>query len=335
MLLKNITEIREVLKIGSSVDFDVLKPVIETVELNYIRKVLGAEIYDVLQAYYDAGAPPINIEKPEGVLLRNPQLNKLLKLAQSCEVHLAYWFGFDLLNVQILNDGFKRTETEKVKGLFKYQEDNLKDFFKHAGFNGLDTMLEYMDGPDKEMFPEFHQSTAALALKEMFIPRTDIFDQYYSLGNSRLIFNRLKPHMKTIEDLRIKIVLGELNYAFIKAEMVKAEPDARVTAILPHIARPIVFLSTALLMEETASDLSDKGLVFESITSNSTDHSNRGPAGEPRIAAMIKRNQNLGESYMVLLRNYLLDNASEWNNYTQPRRGLPNRDNTGKKTFWA
>jgi hypothetical protein len=340
MFLKTIDEIREVLKISSSVDFEVLKPVLETVDREFLRPVLGASMHDKLQSFYDSSLDEIYVPEPDPATLPSVEkiakaMSRLLKLAQSAEIHLAYWYGFDLLNAQIMNDGFKRTESEKVKGLFKYQEDNLKDFFKHAGFNGLDAMLEYMDGNDKGCFPEFHESDTGKQLKEMFIPRTDIFDQFYYIGNSRLLFMRLKPHMKVVEDLRIKIVLGNTNYNFIKAEMVKEEPDVKVIGILPYIRRPISYFSTALLMEETGSDLSDKGLVFEGIKSNYNDHSNKGPSTESRIVAMIQRNKNLGDSYLSLLRNYLLENAEDWNGYTQPRRGMVNRDNKGKKTFWA
>jgi hypothetical protein len=340
MFLKTIDEIREVLKISSSVDFEVLKPVLETVDREFLRPVLGPAMHDKLQEFYDSSPDEIFVPDSDPVPVPSAEeiakaMSRLLKLAQSAEIHLAYWYGFDLLNAQIMNDGFKRTESEKVKGLFKYQEDNLKEFFKHAGFNGLDAMLEYIDGNDKGCFPEFHESDTGKQLKEMFIPRTDIFDQFYYIGNSRLLFMRLKPHIKVVEDLRIKIVLGNTNYNYIKMEMLKEEPDAKVIAALPYIRRPISYYSTALLMEETGSDLSDKGLVFEGIKSNYNDHSNKGPSTESRIVAMIQRNKNLGDSYLSLLRNYLLENAGDWNSYTQPRSGIVNRDNKGKKTFWA
>lgn len=340
MVLKTIEEIREVLKISTSVDFEVLKPVLETVDREFLRPVLGPAMHDKLQELYDSIPDQINIPEPDQVTIPSVEevttaMSKLLKLAQAAEIHLAYWYGFDLLNTQIMNDGFKRTESDKVKGLFKYQEDNLKDFFKRAGFNGLDAMLEYMDGNDKACFPEFHDSDTGKHLKTMFIPRTDVFDQFYYIGNSRLLFMRLKPHMKVVEDLRIKIVLGDANYNFIKSEMCKAEPDSKVVDILPYIRRPISYFSTALLMEETGSDLSDKGLVFESIKSNYSDHSSKGPSPESRILAMIQRNKSLGESYLNVLSNYLQENADVWNGYVKQKTGMVNRDNKGKKTFWA
>ena len=216
MLLSTIAEIRDILKISSSVDFEVLKPILETVDREFLRPVLGAEMHNKLLEFYHSS--PDQIVVPEPVPPVSPTLEeiaaataKLLKLAQSAEIHLAYWYGFDLLNVQIMNDGFKRTETDKVKGLFKYQEDNLKNFFKAAGFNGLDSMLEFLDGTNKLCFPEFHDNETGLQLKKMFIPRTDIFNIHYYIGQNRLLFMRLKQHMQIVEDVKIKLVLGETN----------------------------------------------------------------------------------------------------------------------------
>jgi hypothetical protein len=340
MLFLTIEEIRTKLKISSSVDFDVLKPILETVDREFFRPILGEEMHNKLLEFYNSSPDQIAVPEPDPPV--SPSLEeiagamaKLLKLAQTAEIHLAYWYGFDLLNVQIMNDGFKRTETDKVKGLFKYQEDNLKSFFKAAGFNGLDSMLEYLDGPDKLCFPEFHENETGLQRKQMFIPRTDIFNQSYYIGQNRLLFMRLVQHMKIIEDMKIKLVLGETNFNFVKSEMVKALPDPKVVAILPYIRNVIAYFSTALLMEETGSDLGDKGLFFESISSNASDHSNKTPSTEPRIAAMIQRNTNLGNHYLQVLKNYLLSNSLAWNNYAQPLHGLPKRDNSGKKTFWA
>ena len=340
MLITTIAEIREILKISSSVDFDVLKPIIETVERQFLRQVLGAEMHNKLLEFYTASPDEIVVPEPDPPISPTLEqiaaaISKLLKLAQVAEIHLVYWYGFDLLNVQIMNDGFKRTETEKVKGLFKYQEDNLKDFFKNAGFNGLDAMLEYLDGPDKLCCPEFHERETGKQLKVMFISRMDIFSQYYFIGANHLLFMRLKLHMKVIEDIKIKLVLGNINFDFIKSEMVKEVPDAKVVEILPYIRRCIPYFSTALLMEETSSDLGDKGLFFESISSNASDHSNKTPSTEPRIAALIQRNTNLGNHYLQILKSYLLENAEDWNGYAQPKNGLPNRNNSGKKTFWA
>jgi hypothetical protein len=121
MLYTSIDEIREKLKISTSVDFNVLKPILETVDREFLRPVLGAEMHDKLLEFYHSSPDQIAVPEPDPPV--SPTLEeiatataKLLKLAQTAEIHLAYWYGFELLNMQIMNYGFKSTETEKVKG---------------------------------------------------------------------------------------------------------------------------------------------------------------------------------------------------------------------------
>jgi hypothetical protein len=327
MLFKTTVEIQEYLSVSVSVQFTTIKPVIEVVEREFLRPVIGDNMYDELVEYYDAGSLiTTDVQKA---------MKKALKLAQAAVAHLTYWYGFDRLNTFIEEGGFKRTESTTSKGLYKYQEDNLKTYFKVTGFNGLDSLLEYLDGEDKQYFAEFNNSDAGKELKGQFIPGTDVFNKIYFIGSSRLTFMRLKPSMQVIEDLRIKQILGDTNYELVKTEMVKNEPADKVKAILPLIRRPIAYLSTAMLMEESGAELGDKGLFFEGRTANNINDTNLVPAEKERIVAMITRNKGIGESYLNILHNYLVDNSDEWNDFPVTKRNVLSRDNTGKKTFWA
>lgn len=335
MFFTTIDQIKEFLGLSVSVKLDVLKPILETVDRNYIKPVIGPAMFSELQEYFDADMPRES-EAQEAMY-------QLLKLAQACEINLAYWTGFDVLNTTIMADGFKRTETSTIKGLFKYQEDNLKDYFKTSGFNLCDSMLELMDGELRSNFAEFHSSDIAKANASMFIPSTAIFNSLYFIGSSRLIFTRLIPYMRVIEDLKLKQLIGKSIYDYMKIELAKVSdpeiensgPSAKALALLPYIRLPLVYFSTAMLMQETGAELSDKGLFFESITSNLQDHSNKTPALQERIISMIKRNNELGESYFALLRNYLFENTTNWDNFTAPLTGRFSRDNTDKRTFFA
>lgn len=326
MLFKTTVELQKYLSVSVSVQFDTVKPVIEIVEREYLKPVIGAEMYDELDEYYDNGSPTTT-EVQEA-------MKKLQELAQSAVAHLAYWYGFDRLNTTIGEDGFRRVESDKIRGLYKYQEDNLRMYFKNTGFNGLDSTLEYLD-EDKEHFAEFHNSDAGKELKGMFIPGTEVFNKIYFIGSSRLTFMRLKPYMQVIEDLQIKQILGEANYNLVKEEMVKETPADKVKTILPMIRRPIAYLSTAMLMEESGAELGDKGLFFEGRTANNINDTNLVPAATERILAMITRNRSIAESYLNVLKNYLVTNASDWSDYPVTQKSLLNRDNTGKKIFVA
>ncbi len=320
-------EIREFLPVSSSSDFDSVAPHILNAERDYLVPVIGNAMYDELEEFYEAETPVTPTEVQQ-------KTTELLRLVQSAVIHISYWIGFDLLNAHISDGGFKRTESTSVKGLFKYQEENLKSYFRTNGFNCLDKVLNYLETNSTD-FGEFSASPASTLIKSVFIPTTDIFNEIVFINKSRLTFLRMKPHMQLIEDTEISTILGPTAFAFLKSEMVKMDPDAKVTAVLPYIRKPIAFLASALLMEESGADLTDNGLFFTSTAAGYNNDTERKPSASDRIALLVNRNRNIGNAYLDQLRSYLAVNATEWNDVTPSTGKVFRRDNTNKKTFFA
>lgn len=326
MLIKSLEDIKGILPVSDAVDPDRLRPHLETAEQTYLKPLLG-ELYNHLESFTGEIIPD-NLQEHE------TQYRGLLKLVYRSEVHLAYWLGYDVLNAYISDGGFRRIETDKVKGLFKYQEDSLKDYFKSTGFNSLDAVLDYIES-NSEHFEVFKESESWKFLKGAFIPDTKTFNSIYFIGGSRLIFMRLQPYVKVVEDLSIRQIINQENMDFIKAEMLKDDPDPKVSAILPLIRKPVAFLAVAMLMEDSGADLTDKGLFFEGRGLTMLSDTVKSPAEIERVQNLVKRNKGLGESYLLQLKQYLNENADAWGGYQFPRHGLHNRDNSGKRTFWA
>lgn len=320
-------EVKNFASVSAASNFASIAPHIANAERDYLVPLIGQAMYDELQEFYDAELPAV---------LTDVQVKtaELLRLSQSAVINIAYWIGFDLLNAHVTDAGFKRTESDGVKGLFKYQEANLKNYFRTNGFNGLDTVLQYLEA-NIDDFDEFKLSQAFTLFREAFIPGTDIFNQIVFINKSRLTFLRMKPHMQLIEDTDIAPILGPVAYAFIKAEMVKDSPATKVTALLSYIRKPVAFLASALLMEESGADLTDNGLYFTQTVAgfnNDTDHK---PSAADRIAILVMRNRAIGNAYLDQLRNYLAAHAADWADVTPSTGKVLRRDNTDKKTFWS
>lgn len=129
-------EVRRFVPVTSSSDFDSLIPHLGIAERDYLIPVIGQATYDRLQTLYNRNSESytgdITPDSTSGdTELESEDLEKLLLQVQSAVIHLAYWIGFDLLNAHITDGGFKRIESDTVKGLFKYQEENLK---KHGDY---------------------------------------------------------------------------------------------------------------------------------------------------------------------------------------------------------
>lgn len=327
MLFKTIGEIKAFLPVGAGNQFDRLKPHIENAENKFVKPLLGTAMYEELQEFYDTPYPELPTEVQEVT-------KELLTKVQHSVIHLAYFIGFDFLNINVSDTGFQRLESERTKGLFKYQENNLKKYFSEAGFNGLDDVLVFLE-QNIEHFGEFKMAPNWTELKKSFLPTVKVVEEIpFNLHSSRLIFLAMRPAVTFIEDTEIQKTLGTAIYDEVKAEMAKDAPDEKVEKLLPYIRKPLIYLASALFMEETGAELGEKGLLFEAIAPNSTGQNTRRsePSAEERILAMVARNRYIGNSYLDMLRSYLKENWEEYDGDVQRRF---NRDNTGKRTFWA
>ena len=254
MLFKDLNEITAVLPVSSSADFGRIKPSIEAAERDFLVTAISKTMFKKLNDYAGTGNPDLSADDKQ-------KWDELLRLSRIAVIHLAYYTGYDYLNALISGTGFQRQESTTVKGLYKYQEDNLRNYFKSTGFNGIDDILEYLE-ENITVFTDFRDSEEYKSLKGNFIPDTKTFDSIYFIGGSRLTFLRLKKHITTISELALKQVLGTENLKLIWEELAKNEPAQKVKDVLPVIRKALAFMSVAMLMEDSGADLTEKVAAY-------------------------------------------------------------------------
>lgn len=327
MLLGSINEIKDIMPVGAANDFNRLKPHLQNAETAFIKPLLGTNMYAELTEFYE----DYPYDNPTPV---QDDMETLLQKAQHAIIHLAYFVGFDFLNASVTDMGFRRTDSEHSKSLFKYQEDNLRDYFKNSGYNMLDDILVFLE-ENITSFSEFSASATYTVFKQAFFETAAVFNSIYYINASRITFLRLQQHIKFVEDTVIKPLLGSTIYAEIKAGMAASPVPAKVVGVLPYIRVPLAYLSVAYLMEESGADLTDRGLWFAATMPVGVDSRKITPSETDRIAMLAARARSQGEAYLEMLKTYLTDNIADWTGYTTTQGSIFNRDNTGKKTYWA
>ena len=335
MLFSNVTEIKTILPIGVANDFNRIKPHIENVENKYIKPLLGFDMYEALALLYGAEESQAPSEEtPEAVEAYGTEMTRreLLSKVQFAIIHLAFFTGFDFLNVSVTDAGFQRIETERTKGLYKYQEDSLKTFFSETGFNALDDVLTFLE-INIDSFEEFMNSENFNKLITSFLPNVKTIEEIpFNIHRSNLIFLALKPSIAYVEDTTIFPVLGKAIYDIVKTEMAKEEIDIKVRVLLPYIRKPLIYYASAMLMEETGATLDHKGLYFDKNEDQQRAKVVRGPSPADRIEILVNRNRRIGDNYLEMLKSFLLEN---WEEYSGQLGSAFKRDNNGKKTFFA
>ena len=292
-------------------------------------------MYEALVRLYDTeeSQGPLD-ETPEAIDAYADEMirRELLEKVQFATIHLAFFIGFDFLNISVTDAGFQRIETERTKGLYKYQEDAIKAFFAESGFNALDDVLTFLE-LNIDSFEEFMTSENFNKLITSFLPNVKTIEEIpFNIRRSNLIFLALKPSVAYIEDITIRPVLGEVIYATVKEEMANEIVDAKVLALLPYIRKPLIYLASAMLMEETGATLYDKGLYFEKNEDQQRAKTVKAPSTEETIARMVNRSRLIGNNYLELLKAQLLAN---WDEYSGQTGSAFKRDNYDKKTFFA
>ena len=325
MFFQNVNEVKAILPIGVGNDFNRLKPHIENAENRYIRPLLGFDICDELREFYLVGISqePTDTEKLQA---------ELLSKIQFATIHLAFFIGFDFLNVSVTDAGFQRIETERTKGLFKYQEDSLKEFFSRSGFDALDDILVFLE-VNVLSFEKYLNSDNFSKFIKSFLPTVKVVEEIpFNIHGSRLILLALQPAIFYIEDTAIKTVLGASIYDAVKTEMAKEEPEPKFKLLIEAIRKPLIYLASAMLMEETGATLYEKGLYFDKNEDQQRSKVVRGPSPDNRIDILVNRNRIIGNNYLEMLKLFLIDN---FNDYSGQKGSAFSRDNTGKKTFFA
>lgn len=98
MIVRSNEDIRKFLPASVSITFERIEPFIEVAENKYLKEIVGFDFLIELNNYYDSSAQS------------NNDMTAVLKFAQRAVTYLAFFEGFDVLNVAIKDTGFFRKE---------------------------------------------------------------------------------------------------------------------------------------------------------------------------------------------------------------------------------
>lgn len=247
--------------------------------------------------------------------------------------NLAFWYNFDELNIRISDQGMQRQESDgSFKQTYKYQEDQLKTSFKNKGFNALDRVIDLLDKHQKD-FPLYEQSPAYASRKSSIVRSTAEVDANYFINNSHLIFLRLKPIFKLVEESGLRAVLGESLYK----DLLKAIKDGETTIgdttteeLRLRCVSFVVFTSIAELMQQTGT-LTDRGLYFEQIHEGDGNLSVK-PARPGDLMVRVDNLRKNADTCLNQLMNFIQLNLPTY--YKGRQSDVLNRDNNHKRTVF-
>ena len=319
---ENAEAFKKYLPVNINLRFETVASHLALCEETYLRPLLGATLFDRLAAY--VGANP--------ALMAETADSKLINMARFALIRLAIWKGYDILAANISDTGVS-AEVDKENRLYRYQEENIKRTLKEEGFNYLDSILEFLEA-NATTFTEFSQSGHVLNSQQSLIRNTQMFDRYYNIENSRLVFLKMRHYMRDVELIELQHRLG---VEFYKELLAADESDPKYAAILPYLRMYVVYLSVAEGIGELHKLPTEKGLLFETSSMEGVTDS---PITRAQMAETRTRFAQRAEQYLAAAIAHIKANSDNYPNYTafagdSPEDGIIHRDNTNRKIFLA
>lgn len=313
-------ELNQFIPVSAALYFESVQSSLEDAWRLFVLPLLGEALAEEIEAYYDD-------EDPTALQL------KVLNECQRAVANLAFWYNFDELNIRISDQGMQRQESDgSFKQTYKYQEDQLKTSFKNKGFNALDRVIDLLDKHQKD-FPLYEQSPAYASRKSSIVRSTAEVDANYFINNSHLIFLRLKPIFKLVEESGLRAVLGESLYKDLLKAIKDGETnigDTTTEELRLRCVSFVVFTSIAELMQQTGT-LTDRGLYFEQIHEGDGNLSVK-PARPGDLMIRVDNLRKNADTCLNQLMNFIQHYLPAY--YKGRQSDVLNRDNNHKRTMF-
>ena len=209
----------------------------------------------------------------------------------------------------------------------------MRQSFKNKGFNALDRMIELLN-KNQNSFPDFKDSPACTLRTKSIVQSAAEVDKWHFINRSHLIFLRLLPIFKVIEDTVLQPHIGSRLYTLLQSALQNGTEEiegVKVESLREKCSKVVIFLSLAKLLRQTYS-ITDRGLYFVSL------HQGDGsiaafPADRDTAVAHAAELEHTADIYLSQLLNFIQEELPAF--FGGRESSVLDRDNDNKKTFWA
>lgn len=313
-------ELKKFIPVSAALSFEKVESSLNDAFSLFIVPLFGDKLAKRFQRIYDE--------------LATDQADRLLlEECQRAIANLAFWYNYTELNIRITDQGFQRQEAENFKSTYKYQEDQLRAAFKNKGFNAIDRMIDFLD-KHQEDFPEYAESPAYAFRAKAIVRTTSEVDEIYFINNSHLIFLRLKPFFKIVEETVLQPVLGIDLYNSLLSSIEKGDKELGNTTVEElriRCAQFVILKAVAMLIRSTGS-LTDRGLYFKQLVPDKNGNEYQQPVELEQAITMAANVELTAKSYHDLLLTFVEQKLPDFFKGRQSR--VFDRDNDHKKSVW-
>ena len=305
MLFKNAQEINEYAPISQE-DYYGLKPYIERIEEKYIKSAISPEQYAALiEAYKNVSA--------DGDL--NPFYQELLR---RCRTVIGFRLGAAIANIKDVDvsmAGVRRSETETSKSAYQYQK---KDFIRECENQAIDAteqLLQFLED-NSGRFLEYENSPARQANNALLIRSASEFNELFHTASPQYNYMAMRSIMADQQEFVIKPLLGAYYYDIYLKRITEGVQSGFEKTLLYKLKKALAALTVAAALPLVNLRLTPDG--FGQSTANEKDSNTLDPASPANLSVYLATVTGIADSWLRNARQYLVDNAAEFPQWTQP-----------------
>ena len=274
-LIKDITSLKLYVSVNKNLDWQSVSPYIKQAERKYIIPLIGSAMYaaNIVDGYTPADKPL-----------------EVYELIREASANLAWFLYLPLANVQVSDSGIATSQGEHHKAAEWWQIRDLRRSFLDAGFSALDEALKIMEANEAD-FTDWKASTGYTIFAELFVKRTDTFQRWFNISNSRRTFLAMRPYMLESHHQYFTSVLNPATIEDIKALSVLPidllQPELQV---VDHLQAAMVNYSVAKALHSGSFELTATGIYekmddFPGYKTKSVDETQLNNAKNDRLIA--------------------------------------------------
>ena len=301
MLFKanDISTFKKYVNVSFTFDTNNNFPGLDEAEQEFLKPILGEDLFDILQAQADAE----NVEE---------QYEELLGKARRYVAPLSILLGISTRHIQIGDTGLKKTVSENKENVFGWEYREVKEELRDKCAKALDRLWEYL-------FEEGDTLDWAdpSPIKLLFKNGAD-FNRSYALHQPHRVYPQLKPTIKKVEELFIWDSLGE---EFLNELKEVAVPSDHQKKVIDLLKSAIAHFTIHKIVGTLSIKVTENGLTV--LLNDAGDQPYKGERIAPDNLLTMTRDEALrdGNKYMKKVRSYLRDNKGEavFNTYIQSK----------------
>lgn len=228
-LIKNITELKQYVKVAETLPQDVINVCIPDAQEKYIRNVLGDELLEDLDTWHSMTSPT-EVEA----------YSALLPYVQRALARFALLIASAELDVTITSSGIGVVSTQNLAPASADRVKKLNESNEQRGWDNIETLIRFLE-ENKDDYPEWVASSAyTLSIRNMVNSAVE-FDSIIPINKSRLYFSRIRPILDDIDILKIKAAISTELFDAIVTQLRADDVSEANAVILPYLKRAEVY----------------------------------------------------------------------------------------------